>query len=321
MRNTVRGGRLTPLALLAAALLGGCTIADVTTEPGEDVLVVEAVLRTDRARQEVLLHHTLDGRFAGSEPGARVTVTDSLGNSFTFREGSDCYRIDARYQESDPVDFEGTCYVSDPTLGRWVTPGRAYELRVETQDGRVVRGRTRVPGAFELAGLPDIGGEGTPFGCSILPLTKLPLAWSSSDGAWSYVAQIRIVGLRRALEPQGLQAPDPLELRGLAVSEDDTTLVLPTEFGVFERFSQDQDVLVAIQNGFPDGVLVLLRLAAADRNWVNGVRGGSFNPSGQVRVSSVVGDGVGVFGSLVPRTVIIEARVASPYPRCVPGTP
>jgi hypothetical protein len=52
-------------------------------------------------------------------------------------------------------------------------------------------------------------------------------------------------------------------------------------------------------------------VAAADRNYINGVRGGSFNPSGPVRISSVVGDAVGVFGSLVPlhASIIIGSPV------------
>ena len=33
---------------------------------------------------------------------------------------------------------------------------------------------------------------------------------------------------------------------------------------------------------------------------------GGFNPSGNVRISSVVGDGVGVFGSLVPRRLFMR---------------
>ncbi len=53
-----------------------------------------------------------------------------------------------------------------------------------------------------------------------------------------------------------------------------------------------------------------MTVAAADRNYINGVRGGSFNPSGQVRISSVTGDGVGVFGSLVPLQAAVEAGPA-----------
>jgi hypothetical protein len=85
---------------------------------------------------------------------------------------------------------------------------------------------------------------------------------------------------------------------------------------VFERFQYDSDLLLAIRDGFPDFTLVELVLAAADRNWVNSVRGGNFNPSGLVRISTVVGDGVGVFASLnVERAVILVRRVTG-LPRC-----
>jgi hypothetical protein len=43
-------------------------------------------------------------------------------------------------------------------------------------------------------------------------------------------------------------------------------------------------------------------ISATDRNYVNWVRGGNFNPSGVVRVPSVGGDGIGVFASTVTRT-------------------
>jgi hypothetical protein len=63
---------------------------------------------------------------------------------------------------------------------------------------------------------------------------------------------------------------------------------------------------------------VRLTVAAVDRNYVNGVRGGSFNPSGRVRVSSVTGDGEGVFGSLVPLTLEVEVlRGPSRLPACL----
>jgi hypothetical protein len=49
---------------------------------------------------------------------------------------------------------------------------------------------------------------------------------------------------------------------------------------------------------------------------VNAVRGGGFNPSGNVRISSVVGDGVGVFGSIFPRDLQIQVGDDLPYPSC-----
>jgi hypothetical protein len=303
---------LLPLALAA----GACELTEVTTVPGEDVLVVEAVLRTDIDPQRVLLHRTLDGRSVGAVEGATVTITNEAGEARQLLQGGDCYRIDRRYFETDSIAFAGTCYASSPLDTHWVQPGGTYELRVETLQGEVVRGVTTVPRQFALRRMPfDRRLQTAGRTCSIPPGTRLPLEWTQAVGAWSYVAQLRVSGLRRALEPRGIAAPDPLELRGLSVSQTDTDIVLPTEFGVFERFQLDQELLTAIQDGFPDGVQMDLVVAAADRNWVNGVRGGTFNPSGQVRISSVVGDGIGVFGSLAPlRTTILVRSQSSVQP-------
>jgi hypothetical protein len=108
-------------------------------------------------------------------------------------------------------------------------------------------------------------------------------------------------------------------VRGLSISQTDTTLVLPTEFGVFERLQYDSDLLLAIKDGFPNGTRMELVLAAADRNWVNSVRGGNFNPSGLIRISTVVGDGVGVFASLNVQHASIVVRGVSSLPRCGVG--
>ena len=292
-------------ALLAPLLLtGACTLADVTLPAGEEVVAVEAVLRTDAAVQTVVLHRSLDGRDVRGVAGARVTVTAG-GRAIAFREaGQECFRVPGDYFKEEPGSVGASCYLSPAHEGSWVRPGGVYLLRVETPDGRVIQGRTRVPGAFALAALPfttraEARGSAS---CALPPDRILPVVWTRSDSAWSYVAPIRIFELRAALARGGIQAeiPDPLELLGLAISEEDTTIALPSEFGVFDRFQYDNTALTALQSGFPDGVVTEMVVAAADRNYVNGVRGGRFNPSGPVRISSVSGDGVGVFGSLVP---------------------
>lgn len=294
-------------------LAGACTLADVTLPAGEEVVAVEAVLRTDTPLQAVVLHRSLDGRDVRGVPGARVTVTTAGGRAIAFQEsGQECFRVPAGYFEEEPGSVEATCYVSSGDEGHWVRPGAVYRLRVETPDGRVIRGRTRVPGAFALAGLPFTtrAEARRTASCALPPGRILPVTWTRSDSAWSYIAPLRIFELRQALARGGIQAeiPDPLDLVGLAISEDDTTIALPSEFGVFDRFRFDNAALTALQSGFPDGVVAEMVVAAADRNYVNGVRGGRFNPSGPVRISSVSGDGVGVFGSLVPLYVRIRVQ-------------
>lgn len=307
-----------PGAAAAALLLGACTIADVTVPAGEDRLVVEAVLRTDAPRQTLLLHRSVRDQTSVGEPGAEVVVTGPGGGTYVFQQTSQpCYTISPGYQGSK-VSVDVSCYASDPDAGSWVRPGQAYELRVRTARGEVARARTVVPGAFAVNGIatserPDVAEPA----CTLPPLTPLPVSWTPSPGAWGYLVPLTLYGLGGKFPPS-YQVPDPLELVGVSVSASDTTLLLPGEFGVFDRFDYNQDLLRALQAGIPDFTLARVVVAAADRNYINGVRGGSFNPSGQVRISSIVGDGVGVFGSLTSRSfrIHVSSEPSAGAPPC-----
>jgi hypothetical protein len=303
----------------AALLLAGCTIADVTVPPSEDRLVVEAVLRTDLLRQSILLHRSVRDGTSAAEPGAEVLVDIDGGGTVVFEQSADgCYTIDPDYGTGESVQVEGTCYVSRQADGRWVRPGGTYDLTVRTTRGEVARARTTVPGAFSVRGIrTSVRNDLITPVCALPPKVPLPVVWTPSPGAWGYLAPLTIHGLSATL-PASLNPPDPMELLGVSVSASDTTLVLPAEFGVFDRFSYNQELLRALQEGLPDGTSARVVIAAADRNYINGVRGGNFNPSGQVRISSIAGDGVGVFGSLNALTFAVEvsARVSS-TPSCL----
>jgi hypothetical protein len=303
-------------AALLAVVLAACDLTEVSTAPGDDVVVVEAVLRTDFARQQVLLHRSLQGRLAGPVSGAEVTVQGPDGVRHRLVEDTGCYRIDPAYANADSLDFEGSCYASPPTDTAWVRPGAAYDLSVRTQDGREIRGRTHVPGDFAVPAIPQtLTAFGVPI-CELAPDSAFTLLWTRAAGAAGYLADLRISGLRGALGVTDFNVPEPLELRGVSVSDADTTIVLPTEFGVFERLIYDDRLLTAIAHGFPQGVRLDLVLAAADINWVDSVRGGNFNPSGMIRISTVVGDGVGVFGSMVAKRAEILVQARTPVPNC-----
>jgi hypothetical protein len=327
MERKARGGGIVRMggsprsALLAAALAlaaGACSLQEVTTAPGADVLVVEAVLRTDRQEQYVLLHRTLQGATDPGEPGAAVVIRRVGGDSVRLREApaSACTSVDPIYPQEDSLVVRATCYTTAGTLPtppgqaapQLVEPGAVYELTVRTLRGEVARGRTRVPGAFALLGA--LAPQGGASSCILPPDTSFAVTWSRADSTWTYLARMSVTGLPEALRARGKvgDIPDPYELLGLAVSESDTTIVLPKEFGVFDRFTGDSDLLVLLQGGFPPGVDAELIVAAADRNYLNGVRGGRFNPSGQARISSVVGDGIGVFGSLNALSASIAVR-------------
>ncbi len=309
---------LVSVLLLGAATLAaaGCELTAVTTADSRDLLVVEAVLRSDRQVQEVLLHRTLRGSVIPGEADALVRVRTEEGREIPFRPtaAENCLSGDTRLlRGDDTLTVQANCYRSagESDEPGWVVPGRSYELLVETTRGERVRGTTRVPGDFDLRGLrraqrdPATGERR----CFLPPRTEMSLGWTASSGAWAYLTEMEVYGLRRVLGGSGIGTiPDPLRLIGVSVSESDTTVVVPSEVGAFDRLSYDQELLRAIQGGFPADVQVHVVVAAADRNFVNGVRGGQFNPSGTVRVSSVVGDGVGVFGSIVPLRLVMDVR-------------
>lgn len=306
-------------AAAAVLLLAGCTIADVTVPPSEDRLVVEAVLRTDVLRQTLLLHRSVRDQASVGEPGAQVVVTGG-GREFVFEETTEpCYAIGAGYEGSE-VAVNASCYASSGDDGRWVQPGQTYELRVRTGRGEVAQAITTVPGSFRANGIRTTSrNDRIEPVCSLPPSTPLPVSWTPSPGAWGYLAPLTIYGLSGTTPPR-FNAPDPMELVGVSVSASDTTLLLPGEFGLFDRFDFNQDLLRALQAGLPDGTAARVVIAAADRNYINGVRGGNFNPSGQVRISSVVGDGVGVFGSLTPIVFLIDVGTSpGGFPLCVSG--
>jgi hypothetical protein len=126
-----------------------------------------------------------------------------------------------------------------------------------------------------------------------------------------YPSEISIRGLRRALQQEGIDIDhEPVRLFGLSISNSDTTISFPNEFGLFDRFDDDlTEALVAIQAGLPATVVTDVVIAAADRNYVNWERGGNFNPSGVVRIGNLRGAGTGVFGSLVVKH--FQVRVGS----------
>jgi hypothetical protein len=313
---------------LIAATLAGCELREVSITEPERAVVAEAyvrlhVLRGDVFTQlplpsptpalSVLLHETLGlSGTSGPVPGSRVTMTrPANGQTIPFRETAlgDCV-------STTPVEGLGTCYTpSVPGLAyEGMVPGERVSLRVELPGGGLLTSETVIPGRFELLNVRDASI------CTIAPFTGSGLVWSRSAGAWAYISDTFVTGL--AMSGFGGSETDPLYLWGLSVSAQDTTIVFPREFGVFARAELDHDLAVALQRGLPDSTSALVTVTAVDRNWVNWARGGSFNPSGQVRVPSVRGDGTGVFASALMRSfrVLSQSR-PSTLPACPPDVP
>ncbi|HSL69705.1 MAG TPA: hypothetical protein VK864_05655, partial [Longimicrobiales bacterium] len=199
----------------------------------------------------------------------------------------------------DTQESTGSCYASAPGA-LVIEPDRTYELLIQV-DQQMLTGTTTVPGDFRII-RPQASS------CSIAAQSNFEIMWARSDRAWVYAGETILYNIRSALAPYSIPLDrDPLRLFGLALSSADTTIAFPKEFGLFDRLDENlTEALAFLQRGLPAGVSAEVVIAAADRNYVNWERGGNFNPSGQVRIPSIRGDGTGVFGSLVPKTFLVE---------------
>lgn len=295
-----RGGWI---CVVAVPLLGaaGCELEEITVVEMEDVVVAEvyANVATDPADNEILgfLHKTLVGGDVDAAEAAlvasRLTVVRDDGLEVPLRNNAAAECI-----EEVPATRPVACFAADSIDASRIRAGDLLTLNVELEGGGLLEGTTRVPGEFELRSVP--------VRCRLASDALMPIEWSRSDGAWAYVNETAILGLPDALGREGIDVTDdPLYLLGLSISDSDTTITFPSEFGVFNRFELDQDLAVRLQRGLPPATNAEVTITAVDRNFVNWARGGNFNPSGQVRVPSLRGDGAGVFGSTVVRRIVV----------------
>ena len=302
--------------LAAAAVLAACDLEEITIVEVEEVVIAEIYvnLAEDPTENEIraFLHTTLGAPVSGVDelPNALIVVRRADGLTLTLVENG----LEACL-DSLPTVGTGACFLADPVHTPSLNPGDLLEVEVTLADGGTLLGATRVPSSFAITG--------TPTTCRLDPNTLLPLSWSRSEGAWAYMNETSISGLPAALQPEGIVVEDdPLELLGLSISDQDTTAVFPSEFGIFDRFDLDQDLATRLQDGLPAATTAEVSITAVEGNFVNWVRGGNVNPSGQVRVPSLRGDGTGVFGATVSRRfVVVSSDPPSPMPDCPASDP
>jgi hypothetical protein len=316
MRGTRR--LLVLFMVLVGAMASGaaCELQEVTSAQAEDVVLVEMVLRAGDSVQTAFLFRTAAPSKPAAVTGADVVVSDAAGTSFRLAEAADSLCLRTPIDSAGPG---GTCYAAKVSATA-VKPAARYSLRVALEDGRVMTAATDVPGAFAVIRPATTAGS-IRASCVLDPLTSFDVTWTRSQGASVYLSEARLRNLRQALRASGVQVEgdDAVDLTGLSITAADTTLNFPGDLGIFDRFDTDVfDILIALRNGVPADVDATLVVSAADRNYVNWVRGGNFNPSGAVHISSIRGDGAGLFGSVVSRTVLITTRAESPRQRCVP---
>jgi len=286
---------------LSLLLLGGtlgCELDEATLAEPQDIAVAEVYLNIgDRDDHlSAFFHWTLSTRSSRDLLGLDVKVVreDGLEVPLVPDDLSNCVIPDLE------GEIEGVCYSPIFEIEGVFEPGTRVSLEVFFEDGSVLKGATQIPEDIQLI-RPAVGER-----CALPPGKALEFVWNRSSGVWAYSAETEIRNLQDALAAQGVAVEeDSVALLGLAISESDTTIVFPKEFGIIERFDLEQDLALALQGGLPRGAIADVVVAALDQNYVNWVRGGNFNPSGLVRISSLRGSGVGVFASTVRRTVLI----------------
>lgn len=144
------------IAWLAALSLAGCVLDDVTVPAGEPIVVVSAVMRPDLPYQYVIVEQTLSGTverpdssgFPVPPHSPRVPVVNAAVTVENLDlPGDPC---------GSPVPFRDTPYAPHTSAAPglyWAAvgcptmrPGDRLQLRVETADGEIVTGITRLPG-------------------------------------------------------------------------------------------------------------------------------------------------------------------------------
>jgi hypothetical protein len=301
------------LALLAGVFPAGCEIAQITVEQPEARVVAEIYLRvTNDLPEGVALLHQTPGEGRVDLAQARIRVSDGQGLAVFFSPAP----IFECAEGALPAEFDAVCLLLDAGAAEVVRPGGRYLVEVTLPGNRRIHGSVTLPGDFRIQ-QPVPGATR----CRMVPNELLPIRWTVAEGARAYVPEAEIFGLKAALEAEGIGVPsDPVVLLGLSISESDTGIVFPSQFGIFNRFSSDREVLVALQRGLPalgevEGEVVV---SAQGRNSVNWNRGGNFNPSGTIRVPSLFGDGTGVVGGVVNRSFGFTTRDVAGIPPCLP---
>ena len=320
--------------LLATASLLGCELTEVVIATPEDVIVSETYLVIDQGDGDgagtldayAYLQRTLDYSKDPKVDGASVRVRGASGAEVLLDEqaaAAKCvaWELFEITEAGDTVDVEpihaGTCYRARIAPSPFA-PGEELALEVRVPDGRILTSSSRMPGAFALEGVTHEAGV-----CRLDPDTNLRIRWTQAEDVWAYVANARIGGLADPLRDRDIESPDSLDLLGLSIGREDTEIVFPRQFGLFSFFTQDEwiDAIREIQGGLPQGTRASISLVATDRNWTNWVRGGNFNPSGEIHIPSVFGDGTGTFGTATQRRleVVAEAAGEGRPPLCGPA--
>jgi hypothetical protein len=276
----------TLLALLACVPAAACELQTTTVSRAEPVLLVHGVLDPALAEQVVLVERGLAGqraavkpdydardpiRTSGGDPvnGATVVITDSAAFRLVLTE---------RVFNGRPTGVYAGSIVSP---AQPLVSGRVYHLMVQTTDGELVTGRTRMP---EIAPAPISIINGFNRDTDTLRLGWVPRRWTRAY--WVRVST-----------PQG-----PLTIPG----NTNSVAIAGTIRNIAEDFGA---------RAFLPGLVQRVTVAAVDSNLYDYERTGNDPFTGGGLINRLQG-GIGVFGAVTDvlrRNVDVTATRRDPF--------
>lgn len=292
------------VALVAAVLSAACEFGEVTVPTSDPMVVVQAIMRPDAARQWLIVEQTLTG-FAVIDgesivvpgaalplpvPGAMVTVTNRTDRNDPC--GATVFTEDPGVPDIPVVAGVYWSPAGCPTMRARDT----LELRVVTPDGAVVTGTSEVPGvtAFVMrVASAEVEVPG--------PLLTLNRDIDSLKANAAVIAGRALQLEVRRPTPSGSSVP------GFWFVVDSTAITVPGDLpDIVTAFLQDTS---GIPDEFPPvfaaGRHYTVTVALGDARYFDFVRSGNIPPSGRGFVNNLQG-GMGVFGSLVAATNAVK---------------
>ncbi len=286
-------------SIAALLVVGGCELDEIVVPSGDEVVVVQAVMRPDLVDQFVVVERSFTGSVDPGEFEIGDVPTESRPRTPVEGAAVEVRNLDRQSAScDDPVVFTNSpqspgkfrlsgVYWSPPSCPD-MRPGDRLRLTVRTLEGAVVTGDTRVPGLN--------GAE--------LVVAGTTVAFNTGDTATINrdrdTLQIHVdatIGRLVQLEIRRI-ADDQVKTRS-RVLVDTTAFRLPgNTLDVFA--GQDGDDV------FRAGRHYTMVVALTDTNYYDFAR--SFNSpfTGRGYINHLAG-GIGVFGSLVAQTTTVTA--------------
>ncbi|MCH7874231.1 MAG: DUF4249 family protein [Gemmatimonadetes bacterium] len=295
--------RLCLLSPLVLPPLLGCELTEVTVPSGEPTVIVQSVLNTTRPIQFVIVERALTGVQVPGHSGVLLPPAEP---------GLPVSGATVTMMHLDPSTCPGTTVPLSPrsdTSGMYTTAslcplraGDRVRLRVETPDGRIVTGTTRVPGAEAVSVL--VGGDSAEFEFQELELHR------ERDTLRIAVEPILARALQIEVRREDQQDVRPEDREDeIAVFFFTDTLGVALAGNLINPFAGDSGETV-----FRAGRAYLLSVSVTDSNYYDFIRSRSDPFTGRGFINHLEG-GVGVFGSVETRTYVLRVVADVDDPR------